>query len=401
MATPRSAPPTPGIQRLAERCRAETPVLTRRLMAAVFTDNPEWNDYTSVPRADLRDGCRRYLTRILDLLTGTAADPDHDDVAAAIGRRRAEQGVPLEAMLRTFRLGGRIIWEALLDNAEHTGTRPQEIRDVGTAMWTVIDGLSSALSTSYRNTQLEQVRRDERRRHALIEDLLAGRAHDATFAAQAARELDLPAHGAYLVVAAEPRTDGAPVLPGAETVLAALGIRSVWHSRVDTAIGIVALEHRDAGAVLHRLRPLNRGRTGCSPAVAQLAQLDSAHELALIALETLPHNAIELISLDERYPEALLVRSPDLTRLLTAHLLGPVLELPAKERDVLLDTLAAWLAENCSAAHAAARLHCHRNTVLNRLQRITHLLGRPLDGQRAYLELTLALTALRLPETTA
>ncbi|MBF6331731.1 PucR family transcriptional regulator [Nocardia transvalensis] len=419
MASPHSVLSTPGTRKLAEACRAGIPALTRRLISAIFTDNPEWTDYTSVPRADLRDGCRRYLTRILDLLGGETSDPEHDDVAASIGRHRAEQGVPLEAMLRTFRLGGGIVWEALLDKADDAG--PQEIREAGTAMWTVIDGLSSALVTAYRNTELEQVRRDERRRHALIEDLLAGRAHDATFAARAARELNLPAQGAYLVVAA--RGDGRPLHAGTETALAALGIRSVWHDRVDTTIGLVSLDpgqkhagtgdnrkHAGTGdkqkpsgmtdkAVLQQLRPLVRGRAGASPAVPGLAEVDSAHALALIALETLPGDATGLVSLDERYPEALLVRSPDLTDLLLTHTLGPVLELPGKERDILLRTLAAWLAENCSAANAAPRLHCHRNTVINRLHRISTLLDRPLEGQRSYMELSLALSALSLVDS--
>ncbi|QIS18847.1 PucR family transcriptional regulator [Nocardia terpenica] len=395
MAAPHPALSTPGTRKLAAACRADIPGLTGRLISAIFTDNPEWTDYTSVPRADLRDGCRRYLTRILDLLGGAATDPERDDVAAAIGRHRAEQGVPLEAMLRTFRLGGGIVWEALLDKADNVA--PQEIRETGTAMWTVIDGLSSALVTAYRNTELEQVRRDERRRHALIEDLLAGRAHDATFAARAARELNLPAHGDYLVVAAQ--GEGRPLRTGAETALAAWGIRSVWHDRIDTTVGLVSLEHRAGSDVLHQLRPQIRGRAGASPAVPGLAQIGTAHALALVALETVPSDATGLVSLDERYPEALLVRSPDLTELLRTHTLGPVLALPAKERDILLQTLTIWLAENCSAAGAAPRLHCHRNTVINRLQRISTLLGRPLEGQRRYIELSLALAALELGGT--
>ncbi|MGF6880508.1 hypothetical protein ABIA39_000389 [Nocardia sp. GAS34] len=400
MASPQPALSTPGTRRLARACRADITAMTRRLMAAIFTDNPEWTDYTSVPRADLRDGCRRYLTRILDLLGGDTSDPEHDDVAAAIGKHRAEQGVPMEAMLRTFRLGGGIVWEALLDQAElgdpANGVGPQEIREAGTAMWTVIDGLSSALVTSYRNTELEQVRRDERRRHALIEDLLAGRAHDAAFAARAARELNLPAQGAYLVVAA--RGGGRPLHAGSETALAASGIRSVWHDRVDTTIGLVSLESRTAAAVLQQVRPQVRGRAGASPAVPGLAHVDSAHALALIALQTVPAEATGLVSLDERYPEALLVRSPDLTDLLLTHTLGPILDLPGREREVLLRTLSVWLAQNCSAANAAPRLHCHRNTVINRLARISTLLDRSLDGPRTQLELSLALTALGLDD---
>ncbi|MFE6925482.1 PucR family transcriptional regulator [Nocardia sp. NPDC057663] len=327
---------------------------------------------------------------MLDLLAGDVVVPDRDDVAAAIGRNRAGQGVPLEVMLRTFRLGGQIVWEALLDRAREVPD--VDFREIAAATWSVIDSMSSALVTSYRRTELEQVRRDERRRHGLIEDLLAGSAHDATFAARAARELNLPVHGGYLVVAV--RGERPNVEMGTETALAALGIRSVWHDRVDTMVGLVSLEQRDSSAVLEQIRKRIRGRAAASPVVAGLAHIDTAHALATLALETLPVAAQGVVSLEERYPEALLLRSPDLTELMIARTLGPVLELPAKEREILLHTLAIWLAENCSAANAAPRLHCHRNTVINRLQRIASLLDRRLEGQRSYLELSLALAAL-------
>ncbi|MFE1591439.1 PucR family transcriptional regulator [Nocardia sp. NPDC058705] len=381
-----------GTRQLVAACRTEIPVLTKKLIAAIFTDIPEWTDYSPVSRDDLYDACCRYLTRVLDLVAGAVTGPDRDDVAAAIGRNRAAQGVPLEVMLRTFRLGGQIVWEALLDKAGELA--PGEFRKIGAATWSAIDGMSSALVTSYRGTELEQVRRDERRRHGTIEDLLAGSARDTTFAARAARELNLPTHGGYLVVAV--RGDRPHVEIGTEAALAALGIRSVWHDRVETIVGLVSLEQRDGTAVLERVRDRIRGRAAASPVVQGLAQIGTGHALAMLALETLPSAAPGLVLLEERYPEALLLRSPDLTDLMVTRTLGPVLELPTKEHEILLRTLAIWLAENCSAANAAPRLHCHRNTVINRLQRISALLGRRLDGQRAHLELSLALAALEM-----
>ncbi|MEU2091131.1 PucR family transcriptional regulator [Nocardia beijingensis] len=391
MPTSKKATPDACTQALVAACRAEIPALTDRLIAEIFTDNPEWTDYSRVARADLVDGCRRYVTRILDLL-GTPTTASDDDVAASIGRRRAEQGVPLEAMLRTFRLGGRIVWEVLLDQADDLA--PGEIRAAGTALWAVIDGLSTALVTSYRKTELEQLRSDERRRHALIEDLLAGRASDSTFAARAARELNLPAGSDYLVVVA--CGAGEAIHTGTEAALAAVGIRSVWHDRVDSTVGLIAVERHDVAAVLRRIEPHVRGRAGASPAVGGLARIGTAHGWALLTLQTLPDDATGLVPLHQRFQQALLMRSTDLTDMLVAHTLGPVLALPAAERVTLLDTLAAWLAHDCSAAHAAARLHCHRNTVINRLHRVSTLLGRPLEGQRSYVELSLALTALDL-----
>ncbi|WP_063053466.1 PucR family transcriptional regulator [Nocardia arthritidis] len=391
MSTSKKAIPRTRSRELAAACRADIPALTDRLISEIFTDNPEWTDYSTVARADLVDGCRRYVTRILDLL-GTPATAFDDEVAASIGRRRAEQGVPLEAMLRTFRLGGRIVWEVLLDKADELA--PGEIRAAGTGLWAVIDALSSSLVTSYRNTELEQLRSDERRRHALIEDLLAGRAHDTTFAARAARELNLPAGSAFLVVVA--CGEGEAVQTGTETALAAVGIRSVWHDRVDSTVGLIAVERHDVDSVLRRIEPHIRGRAGASPTVGGLAQVGTAHGWALLTLQTLPLDATGLVPLHERFQHALLVRSADLTDMLVTHTLGPVLALPAAERATLLDTLAAWLTHDCSAAHAATRLHCHRNTVINRLHRISTLLGRPLEGRRDYVELSLALAALDL-----
>ncbi|MEU2176896.1 helix-turn-helix domain-containing protein [Nocardia sp. NPDC019219] len=393
MSTSKKAIPETCTQELVASCRAEIPALTDRLIAEIFTDNPEWTDYSTVARADLVDGCRRYVTRILDLL-GTPTTAFDDEVAASIGRRRAEQGVPLEAMLRTFRLGGRIVWEVLLDKADELA--PGEIRAVGTALWAAIDGLSSSLVTSYRNTELEQLRSDERRRHALLEDLLAGRAHDTTFATRAARELNLPVASAYLVVVVD--GGGEAVHTGTEAALAAVGIRSVWHDRVDSTVGLIAVERHDVAAVLRRIEPRIRGRAGASPTVSGLAQVGTAHGWALLTLQTLPRDATGLVPLHQRFQHALLLRSTDLTDMLVAHTLGPVLALPATERTTLLDTLAAWLAHDCSAAHAAARLHCHRNTVINRLHRVSTLLDRPLEGQRNYVELSLALAALDLAE---
>jgi hypothetical protein len=365
-------------------------------MSAIFTDNPEWTDYSPVPREDLWEGCQRYLTRVLQILSGAVPGPDGDDVAAAIGRRRAEQGVPLEVMLRTFRLGGRIVWEALVEQAHADRADPDAVLGVATSMWMVIDGLSSTLSTSYRNTELERLRRDDQRRHALVEDLLSGRARDIAFAQRTAKELDLPTGGHYLAVVAEMRTDGSFALRGQQSALSAQHIRSVWQVRADTLVGLVALEQRGESVALDALRPLARGRVAASPVVRGLAEVGLAHQLALTTMGTSSFGVAELVSLEQRYPEALLVQSPDLAQRLLESELGAVLALPVKERDMLLETLTAWLEENCSTANAAVRLHCHRNTVLNRLHRISALIGKPLNGRNAYVTLSLALSALRL-----
>jgi hypothetical protein len=372
---------------------ADVDVLTDRLVTAVFTDHPTWTDYRSVPPEDLRDGCRRYVTRVLQLLAGNSGgDTGADPVAGSIGRQRAEQGVPLEVMLRTFRLGGRVVWEALLERSDEV--TPADLGAAATAMWTVVDGLSSALSTSYRRAEVEQLRRDDQRRHALLEEVVAG----GTTGQRVADQLDVPLGGQYLVIVADLDPDGVAALPSPQTALAALSIRSVWHVRTDTLVGLVPLEGHDPQFVLTRLRALTRGRAAAARTADGLAGVALAHRLAILALGTLPRGAAELVRVEDRYPDVLLLRSPELRRRIVQDWLGPVLRLPPRERELLLETLRAWLEADRSAGVAAERLYCHRNTVLNRLQRASALVGHPLTGRRAYVELSLALSALELPD---
>jgi DNA-binding PucR family transcriptional regulator len=93
-----------------------------------------------------------------------------------------------------------------------------------------------------------------------------------------------------------------------------------------------------------------------------------------------------------RYDEVELVSlaSGDVDRLarFVQRTLGPLTaddETTARLRETLL----AWLAEGGNARRAAVRLHAHKNTVLYRLQRAQHLLGRPLDEDRGALELAI------------
>ena len=392
------AEPVPPVASLATAWLGDVDTLTDRLVTAIFTGNPEWTDYGPVSHDDLRDGCQRYLTRVLELLGGDGGMPgvDDDAVAGQIGRDRAEQGVPLEVMLRTFRLGGRVVWEALLERSLAVPVDPRALGTAATAMWTVVDRLSSALSTSYRRAQLEQMRRDDQRRHALIEEVLAGRATDGGVGQRVADQLELPVGGGYLVVVADLGADGTAALPSPQSTLAALGVRSMWHVRSDTLVGIVPLEGHGSRFVLDRLRPLARGPVAAATVTGGLADVALAHRLAVLTLGTLPRAAAMLVLVEDRLAESLLLRSPELARRLVGAWLGPVMELPTRERNVLLETLTGWLEADRSAGVAAEHLFCHRNTVLNRLHRISSLVGRDLTGRQAYVELSLALTALRL-----
>ncbi|MEU2272054.1 helix-turn-helix domain-containing protein, partial [Streptomyces olindensis] len=136
-------------------------------------------------------------------------------------------------------------------------------------------------------------------------------------------------------------------------------------------------------------------RVGVGAAVAGLAAVGDARRLADLALSICPPEG-GTVRLTEHLPEALVVSSRELGTRLTERVLGPLLRLEPADRDVLLDTLAAWFASEGSAQRAGERLYCHRNTVLNRLRRCEQLIGRSLARPLDVVEISLALTARRL-----
>jgi hypothetical protein len=356
--------PGPELAAVLRDLAGDLDEITDRLVAAIRAGEPGHDPDYEVPGEDLRASCRDNVERVLQVLAGTvplAVDPY--DAPRATGRRRAEQRVPLDAVLRSYRLGGRIIWEALAARARGGDAGP--LLDAATAIWTVVDSVSSEVAHAYRATELVLLRTDEQRRSAYLDELLRGRGADPAFAREALPAVGLPVDGRYVVVVAETSGD----LPGSR-------LRAAWHLRADGLVGLVALGSHELPAVAAALRPRLHGRAGLSPVVAAPGDLVRAHGLALTALRTVPPGRTELAVLDERLPAALLVRAPDLADRLVVTVLGPVLELPVRERDVLLETLGVWLDTGCSVTATAARLYCHRNTVLNRLRRFAELTGR-------------------------
>jgi hypothetical protein len=367
-----------------------------RWVAHIVEKNSGYLDTALVSLADLRRSCRDNVAAVLALLAG---DPSAEPygVIRASARRQAERGVPLDSVLRSYRLAGLAIWQTLVDAA--TEPKPA-LFDVASSLWLTIDEVSAefAICYHYHRTELELLRMAEQRRRAMVDELLRGKGRDAGFIEEAALKLELPVDSRYLVFAIEPTPSGRPGVEMPAETLAAGGFRSVWQLTGEVLVGLVALERAKQDAVLRRFRPAVRGRGGVGPVVAGLGRVDEGYQLALIAMSTLPAGAPGLAVLEEHLPEALLVRSPELADMLVRELLGPVLDLPGKEGKHLLDTLAVWIDTNCSVAHTASRLYCHRNTVLNRLNRLETLLGRPLKGRATFVAVSLALTAWELRE---
>ncbi|MFI0449577.1 PucR family transcriptional regulator [Actinomadura sp. 6N118] len=368
------------------------PDLTDRLVAEVLAEDPAYGEF--VPKDEFWESVRDSLEAGIEQMRRKAAGEREDlSVAERTGRRRCEQGLPLESLLRSYRMGGRIIWEALIQVvSEEDPDSLQVLLRYASTVWHTIELQSTVVAESYRRTESELLRRSSERVQALLDALLDGRGADPGLAKAASAALDLPEHGRYAVVVLRVSTRDS----GFERPEEIGGLRFVWRMRTDAEVGVVSLGEHDVEDVVTALQPLVRGEAGVSAVIDGLAGLGRGRWLAEVALGTCRPGDHRIVRLDGNLPAALVVAQPELGDLLGSQVLGPLADLDPTDREILLETLATWLDSEGSAIHTAGRLYCHRNTVFNRLRRLEQLTSRSLHRPRDVVELALALDAARL-----
>lgn len=339
--------------------------------------------------AALRDNLLSVLSDLAERRDATATFPRRT------GRRRAEQGVPLEVVLHSFNLGFRTIWQHMIRLAGERGEADLRVLLGGAdVVWETIDAYSTIVVSAYRSAEAQFVWRDEQQRMARFIALLDGQVSGHAGRSEVAAVLGFDVDGLFVVVCSDaPDEDrGAGTQ---EEWLGQSGFRSSWVPRVEGLIGLVALPDRQALSQLtQRLADRVRGRIGCSPIVQGLRDVASALPLAVLARNTLPIGEVGVVTIDQRPVAALVASAPDdVVERLSSVILGPIDALPTAERDVLLQTLQAWIDKGGSMGDVAGALFCHRNTVRNRLRRIEEVTGKDVQDPRQICELHVALLA--------
>ncbi|MFD4261202.1 PucR family transcriptional regulator [Streptomyces sp. NPDC058534] len=377
------------LHRAARALLDDLPDLTDRLVALLEEREPAYRAaLTKDPSATWQEAHRSLRHSVASLLDPRGARDAARRCSWRIGAARAEQGLPLDALLHAFRLGGSLVWQRLVE--ETSRTAPEDVRllvHVAADVWNFVDEHCTLVADAYRQTEWQLGRRRENRARLLAAGLLDGTSRIADLP-EAAQALGLPEQGRYVVVAV---TGGPSARPDAARAAAVPpGTRVHWHAGAEVDYGIVLTGAGDGLPEPHSSFP--GLRIGVGSPVDGLAAVGDARRLADTALEICPL-AGGTVRLADQLPAALVVSSPELGRALAERVLGPLFRLEAADREVLLDTLTTWLDCDGSAQRAGERLYCHRNTVLNRLRRCEQLTGRSLARPADVVEISLSLTA--------
>ncbi|MGY1740340.1 MULTISPECIES: PucR family transcriptional regulator [unclassified Blastococcus] len=376
---------------VAPRLFDEVDAMVDRMVDVLLRTEPAYRELDLV---ELRRSTRAGMAGGIRSLVGAASGTRevHTVEAREVGRRRAAQGIPLEAVLRAYRLGGQITWETLLAVARDSGAANDTLLvEIAGSVWRTNDVECAAVAEGYRDEQRRMDSVDDAARRQVLDGLLDGRGGDPAFVRAASELLGMPLEGRLLAVVALPDAEGRGSLVDPAAGLLRRGVRSVWGERSGGQAGVVALGPRRSTDVLGWLRAMAGGPVGVSAEVEGAAGVATAYRLAETAARTLPTGTSQVVTIDDRLPEALLSNSPEISSRLVGQSLGGLLDLPEDEQSVLLDTLAAFLAADGSPTRAADELYCHRNTVMHRLRRIESVTGRKVTDPRARLLWQLAL----------
>ncbi|KIQ18872.1 PucR family transcriptional regulator [Rhodococcus sp. MEB064] len=378
---------------LASQLRAHVGELSDRLVADILTVEQSYLDSTSLTRDQLDTVCTGNLRSMLDALaSGGTGDLEP---ARAAGRIKAENGVPLAALLHAFRLGGRLIWQELTVTA--AGRTPEVLLAMATDVWAMVDTYSDAAADAYRDAADRLALDDADARRRVLRALFDEASSDPSSLLDALRTFRIPDSGHFTVVSAETSLERGALSGRARDAVLAAGVDSVWDTDADGHLGLlVGSSDAALDRAVETLGALYGTRVGVGTYFHRSLATPVAVAQARSARRCAPAGSARVIRYDASPIPLLLVTTPDAAALAARQILGPLATSAVDDRVSLLDTLDAWFASGGSTTAAADALHYHRNTVLYRLRRIHELTGRDHTDPAHAAELYVGLRAAEL-----
>ncbi|MEU3012121.1 PucR family transcriptional regulator [Nocardia asteroides] len=385
---------------VAEVMLGEVDELVAEMDAAELAANPSMNAdaaFIADMSASNRANTARVLTVFARRETPTVFDipPEALDVARTVARR----GFELNAIFQSYRRGQHIVWRRYMAHAIR-------LAPSGPVLAQVLDLASESMGEFIDQVIGQVIAAAQREREELLGGVLARRGETVRLildgapidSRRAGERLgyELSRRHTALVVWSQGAAGQGVLESTAHLVARSLGARqpltlAVGASTLWAWLGTDAdPDTTGLSAVLDSASPEVRVAVG--PTAPGIAGFRRTHAAALDVHGLLAgHPGGARLAL-HRDLEVTALAAQDHRRAVefVAATLGPLAEDTAAAAR-LRDTLRVYLDEAENAPRAAARLHTHRNTVLQRVTRATALLGHPPGEHRLAVELALEL----------
>lgn len=381
------------------------PILTERTLAELRASLPETASacveaiVEEVPGYDrafdpaLRSNIERAVEQALSGFVATQIEGDRAtsrstlDGAYRLGQGEAASGRSTDALLAAYRVGARVAWAQFAGSAVAAEEPAANVAALAEKTFAFIDELSAQSLAGHTAALTARTRELARRRDQLTAALVAGEARPALEHLAESARWKAPETLTALVVDGEPRT----------ALATALGERVLWSPVADgpTVVLVPGVRSNARNGLLGRC-------VGTPAALGPTVAWTDAGESVRQALRALRFaSADDGADCDELLPELALDSAPLVATRLRERAVAPLEDLSPAKREVLAETLLAWLLHQGRRDEVAGRLHVHPQTVRYRMNTVRELYGDALTDPRRVLELTLGLLVEARTEPTS
>ncbi|WP_262703165.1 MULTISPECIES: PucR family transcriptional regulator [Streptomyces] len=315
-------------------------------------------------------GMRRTLELALTRLSGDAVPPDVARATSDVGRQRAEQGFPLPALVHSFQLDFRVLWEAFVEEGRKRGLAGDPgFLDGLLLVWEATDTNSVEVVDAYHRAERDLTSHRLQVRSRAFERLVLEGERDTAVVADASAKLGIPVDAPLVVLVAEGVPTSDRSLADCHQALRRANLPYHFGYLGDELLGVINRGRRSSEAVHDHLTPLGAWRCGTVD-VDGLAGTPRGVRLARAAIRS---DAVPgLRPIRRHWIGAIMSGDEELTGVMARDVLAPLMA--ARDHESLIETLRHYLALG-SVTEVADRTYRHRNTVRNRLQAVEHATG--------------------------
>jgi hypothetical protein len=348
------------VRRIVERADLER--FAERILDT-FWDNPDFQRLRP-PREAVRTWVRWNLELMVRWLAEGRPPSDSElEVFREHARARAAEGVPADVVPANFRRGARFAWRALLDAA--TEEERSALVESADLLFEYVDRVSRIYYEAYEEVTAAATTGDD---EAGARELLRRIASDETPRPQDRRLAERL--GFELDRAARPIVVSAPAQDAAYHFALAAELRRRGMLAVSEGQRVVGL----TGASLPWTGPeLGRATFACGAAAVGVERARALDELCETVEVAVAAGTRGQVSPDDYLPQLVLRRSPRIAARIADRVYGPL----TPELRATLDLL---IEHHFERNRTAAALPVHRNTLRDRIHRISALTGVDLDS---------------------
>lgn len=372
---------------LVERLEPVIPDLVETIIRVVPDQVPAY--------AGARDGVHGRALRLgvtgafgqLLRLPGTslpALEPDMRELMGELGAAEFREGRSMDALLGAYRTAARIAFRELSAECVRQRMDMQVVVDLGESIWAYIDELSSVSAQAYAAEQTARAGLLELHRTQFAAALLDGDRPEPEL-----RRL------ASLAGLALPRSYDVVVVPAAyaEAIREGLGTRGVFVEREDAVVALLTGE----GERTRRERLTRMLRDIPAVVGPVVGWEDVPHAFATARSLLAPAAPPDTIFAEDHLARVVLAAQPRVLEQLRARVLAPLDGLSDAKREVMEQTLLAWLRHWGKRAEIAEHLGVHPQTVGYRVRRLRELFGNALEDPETRFAVEMVLLAGSTP----